>query len=103
MTTSNGDVTSVQVALRIRPLSEEDISRAPAMRGLPQEVLAASHPVSQQPRVTVTPYKQQFVYDQVFDPSTTQNKVFDACVIPLLDKFLEGLSPSLKFSLIRQN
>jgi hypothetical protein len=54
---------------------------------MPQEVLAISNST---PRVTVTPYKQNFTYDYVFDSSSSQRLIYDSCVQPLLEKFVEG-------------
>ncbi|KAF9077216.1 kinesin [Rhodocollybia butyracea] len=102
--------TSVQVALRIRPPTNQDSVSIPAR--FQRTVIHATSPSSVAVEATSqTPTsggaagaatassslgpvakKQNFLFDQVHDPSTTQHTLFTSTALPLVSRFLEGFN-----------
>ncbi|KAJ3842253.1 kinesin domain-containing protein [Lentinula raphanica] len=105
---SSSATTSVQVALRIRPPTNQDstsiparfqrtvihatsstsvaveaTSSTPASGGAAAATSATSGPVGK---------KQHFSFDQVHDPSTTQHTLFTSTALPLVSRFVEGFN-----------
>uniref|UniRef100_UPI0035900E07 kinesin-like protein KIF21A isoform X2 n=1 Tax=Myxine glutinosa TaxID=7769 RepID=UPI0035900E07 len=82
---SNQDECSVQVALRIRPqLAREKIEGCHictyVTQGEPQLILGKD---------------KAFTFDHVFDITTTQSEIYDACVKPLIEGCLEGYNATV--------
>ncbi|KAI8073470.1 P-loop containing nucleoside triphosphate hydrolase protein [Gilbertella persicaria] len=77
MTTS-----SVRVALRVRPLSEQE-----------QNNVISFIPNNQQQ--IVLNGDRSFTFDYVYPPSSDQNDVYSTCVVPLLNKFIEGYNATI--------
>ncbi|RIA89394.1 hypothetical protein C1645_772571 [Glomus cerebriforme] len=88
MTSTGGgsDKTSVQVAIRIRPITNEDTANLPTR--FQRQVLTTSTPNQV---IVQSEKKQVFSYDYVFGPEATQQDVYDKSVIKLVDNFLEGM------------
>ncbi|KAG9226271.1 hypothetical protein CCMSSC00406_0003150 [Pleurotus cornucopiae] len=101
--------TSVQVALRIRPPTSQDLVSIPARfqktvihAVSPTTVAVESTGVSQSGGNTPTSTasgssaakdkKQLFTFDQVHSPSATQHGLFTSTAEPLLARFLEGFN-----------
>ncbi|CDH48941.1 kif21a protein [Lichtheimia corymbifera JMRC:FSU:9682] len=72
--------TAVRVALRVRPLSSKERSD-----NAQQCVTFADN----EPQIFLG-HDRAFTFDSVFDPSVTQDHVFETCVAPLLCRFREG-------------
>ncbi|EKM55284.1 uncharacterized protein PHACADRAFT_184096 [Phanerochaete carnosa HHB-10118-sp] len=109
-TTSNGATTSVQVALRIRPPTNQDSTSIPAR--FQRSVINAISPTSVAVDATssalssvgssaaaATPAssassakKQVFTFDQVHPPPTTQYQLFTSTAQPLTSRFIEGFN-----------
>lgn len=107
---SNGTTTSVQVALRIRPPTNQDSTSIPARFQRP--VINAISPTSVAVDATSsTPSsvgsnaaaspstssassgkKQVFTFDQVHPPPTTQYQLFTSTAQPLISRFIEGFN-----------
>ncbi|CAG8700627.1 11331_t:CDS:2, partial [Scutellospora calospora] len=90
MTTSEN--TTVQVALRIRPLTAEDLVNLPSrfQRNVLSTTLFAPNQVTVQ-----TEKKQTFTFDHVFGPDSTQKDIYDRCIKSMVDKFLEGFNVTI--------
>ncbi|CAG8434425.1 1375_t:CDS:2 [Diversispora eburnea] len=87
MTSQGGlGTTSVQVALRIKPLTAEDIEKLPSR--FQRQVITTSYTPGQ---VIVENEKRPiFQYDYVFGPEASQEDVYNKSVTNLLGKFLEA-------------
>ncbi|CAI2167152.1 10509_t:CDS:2, partial [Funneliformis geosporum] len=87
-----GGVTSVQVALRIKPLTEEDLEKLPSR--FQRQILTA--PSNAPNQLIVEGDKRQiFHFDHVFPPETTQQEVYERAVENLVDKYLEGYNVTI--------
>ncbi|KAI0094064.1 kinesin [Irpex rosettiformis] len=105
----SGATTSVQVALRIRPPNNHDLSSIPAR--FQRTVINAISPTSVAVDATTsTPSsigsstaaaatmsasaskKQTFTFDQVHGPTTTQHAIFTTTALPLISHFVEGFN-----------
>ncbi|CAJ0632129.1 13413_t:CDS:2 [Entrophospora sp. SA101] len=86
MTHTTSENTSVQVALRIRPLTAEDMVNLPSR--FQKNVLSTSRFAPNQ--VTVLGEKKQtFTFDYVFGADASQKDLYDVAVKNMVDKFLE--------------
>nr|CAG8455431.1 776_t:CDS:2 [Entrophospora candida] len=89
MTHTTSENTSVQVALRIRPLTAEDMVNLPSR--FQKNVLSTSRFAPNQ--VTVLGEKKQsFTFDYVFGADASQKDLYDVAVKNMVDKFLEGFN-----------
>ncbi|KAF8899409.1 P-loop containing nucleoside triphosphate hydrolase protein [Infundibulicybe gibba] len=96
--------TSIQVALRIRPLTTQDSTSIPIR--FQRSVVHAASPTSvsiestsgapsgtsPSPSSTPSAKKQSFYFDQVHPPSTTQYDLFTSTAQPLVSRFIEGFN-----------
>ncbi|KAI9205435.1 P-loop containing nucleoside triphosphate hydrolase protein, partial [Polychytrium aggregatum] len=87
--------TSVRVALRVRPITPKEI--------LANSVDCIAYPGNSTVIVgadSTTIYghqaeKRPYTFDHVFPPSIGQDEVFKACVLDLIDRFLEGFNATI--------
>ncbi|CAG8542233.1 10754_t:CDS:2 [Paraglomus occultum] len=89
---SGSEKTSVQVALRIRPITTADLANLPTR--FQRQVLTIP-PNTQNQVVVQAEKKPTFSYDHVFGPDTTQKEVYEAAVLNLVDKFMEGYNVTI--------
>ncbi|CAG7852493.1 Kinesin-like protein KIF21A [Serendipita indica DSM 11827] len=101
---SAGSTTSVQVAVRIRPVTNQDATNIPPRfqrivihdsSTTQVAVDATSGPPAQggsQPVTGPPPKKQTFNFDQVHGQSTTQHSLYTSTAQPLVSRFLEGFN-----------
>ncbi|GAA5807233.1 hypothetical protein MFLAVUS_000589 [Mucor flavus] len=75
--------SSVRVAVRVRPLTENEKQHY-AIKFIPNN--------EQQ---IVLNGDRSFTFDYVYPPAADQNQVYSTCVIPLLNKFLEGYNSTI--------
>ncbi|KAF8623536.1 hypothetical protein AX15_006312 [Amanita polypyramis BW_CC] len=104
---SPSTATSVQVALRIRPITTQDSTSIPAR--FQRTVIHAAPPNAVSIELTAgatlgsgtspnaspsssSTKKQCFTFDQVHPPSTTQFELFTSTAEPLISRFLEGFN-----------
>nr|CAG8439465.1 3105_t:CDS:2 [Entrophospora candida] len=94
MTTNSvgSEKTSVQVALRIRPITNEDVAHLPTR--LQRQVITAT-PTAPNTVVVQSDKKLSFNYDHVFGPDSSQQEVYDKAVINLVENFLEGYNVTI--------
>ncbi|KAG8704870.1 hypothetical protein FRC08_001999, partial [Ceratobasidium sp. 394] len=105
--TAAGGAVSVQVAVRIRPSTEHDLTHIPAR--FQRTVVHALTPTSVavdavsaaaaggNPTGTVAataqpPKKQVFTFDQAHAQNATQHQLFTSTAAPLVDRFLQGFN-----------
>ncbi|CAB4419056.1 unnamed protein product [Rhizophagus irregularis] len=84
--------TSVQVAVRIRPITSEDLVNLPTRF---QKSVLSTAPYAPNQVIVAGEKKQYFSYDYVFGPDSTQKDVYDRAVLKLIDKFLEGYNVTI--------
>ncbi|KAI8914849.1 P-loop containing nucleoside triphosphate hydrolase protein [Powellomyces hirtus] len=100
--------TSVKVALRVRPLSPKEVL-ASAQEcvgflgpGIPQVSIAPTNSTSVAESLGLSgggagagSSAKSFTFDHVFDTLSTQEEVYEECVRPLVDRFLEGFNATV--------
>ncbi|KAI0780599.1 kinesin [Trametes elegans] len=102
---SNAASTSVQVALRIRPTTSQDLTSIPsrfqrnvisAVSNTTVSVDATPSPGPGAPAASASSAnnakKQMFTFDQVHPPATTQYEMFVSTALPLISRFVEGFN-----------
>ncbi|CAG8698268.1 15546_t:CDS:2, partial [Dentiscutata erythropus] len=83
---------TVRFALRIRPLTAEELVTLPAP--LQKNVLSTTPFTPNQ--VTVQgERKQSYMFDHVFGPEISQKEIYDRVVMNLVDKFLDGFNSTI--------
>ncbi|CAG8558361.1 221_t:CDS:2 [Gigaspora margarita] len=83
---------AVRFALRIRPLTAEELVTLPAP--LQKNVLSTTPFTPNQ--VTVQgERKQSYMFDHVFGPEISQKEIYDRAVMNLVDKFLDGFNATI--------
>jgi hypothetical protein len=105
--TSGGLAVSVQVAVRIRPGTEHDITHIPARfqrtvvhAPSPTAVTvdavsaaaAAGNPSGAATATAQPPKKQVFTFDQAHAQQTTQHQMYTSTAAPLVERFLQGFN-----------
>ncbi|PKC12896.1 kinesin-domain-containing protein, partial [Rhizophagus irregularis] len=88
----SSEKTSVQVAVRIRPITSEDLVNLPTRF---QKSVLSTAPYAPNQVIVAGEKKQYFSYDYVFGPDSTQKDVYDRAVLKLIDKFLEGYNVTI--------
>ncbi|CAG8459131.1 17870_t:CDS:2 [Dentiscutata erythropus] len=84
--------TSVQVALRIKPLTQDDLINLPAR--FQRQVISVS-PFNPNQVVVDTEKRQLFQFDHVFAPEATQQEVYERAIGNMITKFLEGYNVTI--------
>ncbi|KAI7859176.1 P-loop containing nucleoside triphosphate hydrolase protein, partial [Circinella umbellata] len=82
--------SAVQVALRIRPLTEKDRAQ-PRFANLSNDDILKIH----ERTVHVVPHNKLFTFDHVFGVDSTQSQVFEALGEKLIHKFVEGYNVTI--------
>nr|CAG8474918.1 6747_t:CDS:10 [Entrophospora candida] len=85
--------TSVQVAVRIRPITEEDLKSCPTK--YQHTVITSSQFTPNQVIVQDGDKKYPYNFDHVFGPEDAQKDVFEKSVLKLVEKFLEGYNVTI--------
>ncbi|KAI8387359.1 hypothetical protein BD560DRAFT_419831 [Blakeslea trispora] len=88
--TSSPQLTAVQVALRVRPLTQQDKAQPRFVNSTASDVIRTV-----ENSVVVVPHQKSFHFDHVFDSSSTQEDVFSAVGSKLVDRFLEGYNVTI--------
>ncbi|CAO0793737.1 unnamed protein product [Mucor circinelloides] len=78
--------SSVRVAVRIRPLTENEKQQC-------QNNAIAFIPDNQQQ--IIVGGDRPFTFDYVYPPSSSQQELYSSCVIPLLNKFMKGYNSTI--------
>ncbi|KAJ3098223.1 hypothetical protein HDU96_000096, partial [Phlyctochytrium bullatum] len=97
---SSGAVTTVKVAVRVRPLNAKEILSMGSecvrlVPNLPQIVVGIESATGGAPGSNVGNNNfatRSFTFDEVFGPDSQQAEVYEAAVLPLVERFLEGFN-----------
>ncbi|CAO3658588.1 unnamed protein product [Rhizopus stolonifer] len=84
------NTNSVQVALRIRSLTEKDKAQPQFSHPTDTDILKA-HDNS----VVIVPHQKSFQFDHVLDASCTQEQVFNQVASSLVDRFIDGYNVTI--------
>ena len=84
-----GESASVRVALRIRPLSADEVRAGHRVCIFKDPGAPLAHFSPAPPRTTV------FSFDDVYDTSSSQAEIFSTSVLPLIDAFFEGYNATV--------
>ncbi|CAE6478436.1 unnamed protein product, partial [Rhizoctonia solani] len=96
-----GPTVTVQVAVRIRPGNEHDLTHIPArfqktvvhaQNGTTVAVDATPATNTGAGTTAPPPKKQVFTFDQAHAPGTTQHQLFTTTAAPLVDRFVQGFN-----------
>ncbi|KAI9000288.1 P-loop containing nucleoside triphosphate hydrolase protein, partial [Gaertneriomyces semiglobifer] len=95
--------TSVKVAVRVRPLSPKEVLSSAQecisyIDGTPQLCIGPSVGNNDLFSSTLSlahPAQKSFTFDHVFNTNSTQAAVYEECVQPLVDRFLEGFNATV--------
>ncbi|CAG8434361.1 7837_t:CDS:2 [Scutellospora calospora] len=93
--TTNGkgsERTSVQVALRIKPLTNDDVN---FLSSRSQRQVITTNSASPNSIIVQGEKKQQFSYDYVFGPESTQEEVYTNAIVKLVENFLDGYNVTI--------
>ncbi|KAI7897830.1 P-loop containing nucleoside triphosphate hydrolase protein, partial [Cokeromyces recurvatus] len=82
---------AVQVALRVRPLTEQDRKHSKLSNSTESSNIIKTHENS----IAIVPYQKSFQLDYVFDENSTQEQVFQAVASNLIDKFIDGINVTI--------
>ena len=87
----SGTITSVKVALRIRPMTVKETlkSETECLLSIPQ----SSQVVIGIPDNSST--QKSFTFDHVFNADAHQEHVYEECVQPLIQQFLQGFNVTI--------
>ncbi|KAI8339192.1 P-loop containing nucleoside triphosphate hydrolase protein [Chlamydoabsidia padenii] len=77
--------SSVRVAVRVRPLTEIE-----QQHNCKNNITF----IPNQPQINVGP-DRSFTFDYTYTPLTSQQEVFDTCVIPLVNKYIDGYNSTI--------
>lgn len=100
-TMAGGPTVSVQVAVRIRPGNEHDLTHIPArfqrtvVHATNGTTVAVDATPSTNPQTGSTappPKKQVFTFDQAHAPGTSQHQLFTVTAAPLVERFIQGFN-----------
>ncbi|CAG8542125.1 7973_t:CDS:2, partial [Cetraspora pellucida] len=90
--TKEKESSTVQVALRIKPLTTDDLANLPSR--FQRNVLSTTQFAPNQV-VVRGEKKQTWTFDKVFGPETSQKDIYDQVVKNMVDKFLEGFNVTI--------
>ncbi|KAF9903165.1 hypothetical protein EC991_004111 [Linnemannia zychae] len=100
--------TSVQVALRIRPLvtdvrslnrgrlrPETEVLSLIERSATPSSNSGSSTPQDAPQQVVVVPLQRHFTFDHIFGTEAAQEEIYQGCVKRMVDKFMEGYNVTI--------
>ncbi|CAG8716722.1 714_t:CDS:2, partial [Racocetra persica] len=90
--TKEKESSTVQVALRIKPLTTDDLANLPSR--FQKNVLSTTQFAPNQVMVHGEK-KQSWTFDKVFGPEASQKDIYDQIVKNMVDKFLEGFNVTI--------
>ncbi|CAG8557098.1 10197_t:CDS:2, partial [Acaulospora colombiana] len=89
---STSESTTVKVALRIRPLTADDLVNLPSRF---QRNILSTTPFAPNQVTVQAEKKQTYTFDHVFGPEAIQKDIYDRSVKNMVDKFLEGFNVTI--------
>ncbi|KAI8096924.1 P-loop containing nucleoside triphosphate hydrolase protein [Halteromyces radiatus] len=87
----NNNLTAVQVAVRIRPLSDKDRSQPRFAHATEDDVLQ----VHSNSVIVSPPHNKSFTFDHVFGPQTQQAEIFTTLGQKSINKFVQGYNVTM--------
>ncbi|KAF0443114.1 kinesin-domain-containing protein [Gigaspora margarita] len=90
--TKEKENSTVQVALRIKPLTADDLVNLPSR--FQRNVLSTTEFAPNQV-IVHGEKKQTWTFDKVFGPESSQKDVYDQAIKNMVDKFLEGFNVTI--------
>ncbi|KAI8380958.1 uncharacterized protein BYT42DRAFT_564774 [Radiomyces spectabilis] len=88
--TAPSNTTAVQVALRVRPLTQQDRLQPRFSQSTNSDVLKTFNNT-----ITIVPHQKSFTFDYMFDTESTQEQVFLGVASGLVDRFLDGYNVTI--------
>ncbi|KAI8331400.1 hypothetical protein BC941DRAFT_160479 [Chlamydoabsidia padenii] len=85
ISTKESQTTAVQVAIRVRPLTQQDRSQPRFSHSSDSDVIKTIGNT-----ITIIPHQKSFNFDYVFDTESAQDQVFTGVASNLVDRFLDG-------------
>ncbi|OAD01447.1 hypothetical protein MUCCIDRAFT_145725, partial [Mucor lusitanicus CBS 277.49] len=82
--------TAVQVALRVRPLTQQDRSQPRFSNSTDSDVIK-----TYENSVAIVPHQKSFQFDHVFDVNSTQEQVFTSVASNFVDRFIDGYNVTI--------
>ncbi|ORX61407.1 kinesin-domain-containing protein [Hesseltinella vesiculosa] len=82
--------TTVQVAIRVRPLTEQDRLQPRFSNSTDSDVIKTFGNTA-----TIVPHQKSYSFDHVFDTESTQEQVFNGVASKLVDRFLDGYNVTI--------
>ncbi|KAG0168002.1 hypothetical protein DFQ30_005399 [Apophysomyces sp. BC1015] len=82
--------TAVQVALRVRPLTQQDRSQPRFSHSTESDVIKTFDNA-----ITIVPHQKSFTFDYLFDTESTQQQVFSGVGSKLVDRFIDGYNVTI--------
>lgn len=90
LTNNNNNTTAVQVALRVRPLTQQDRSQPRFSHSTNSDVLK-----TYDNSIAIVPHQKSFQFDYVFDADSTQDQVFKSVASNFVDRFIDGYNVTI--------
>ncbi|KAG2210322.1 hypothetical protein INT47_003307 [Mucor saturninus] len=90
MTQNQPITTAVQVALRVRPLTQSDRSQPRFSHSTNSDVIK-----TYEKSIAIVPHQKTFQFDHVFDASSTQEQVFTSVASNFVDRFIDGYNVTI--------
>ncbi|KAL9539319.1 hypothetical protein MBANPS3_010333 [Mucor bainieri] len=87
---NNSNTTAVQVALRVRPLTQQDRSQPRFSNSTDSDVIK-----TYEKSVAIVPHQKSFQFDHVFDVNSTQEQVFTSVASNFVDRFIDGYNVTI--------
>ncbi|CAO0793741.1 unnamed protein product [Mucor circinelloides] len=84
------NTTAVQVALRVRPLTQQDRSQPRFSNSTDSDVIK-----TYDNSVAIVPHQKSFQFDHVFDVNSTQEQVFTSVASNFVDRFIDGYNVTI--------
>ncbi|CEP15184.1 hypothetical protein [Parasitella parasitica] len=88
--TMASNTTAVQVALRVRPLTQQDRSQPRFSNSTDSDVIK-----TYENSVAIVPHQKTFQFDHVFDVNSTQEQVFTTVASNFVDRFIDGYNVTI--------
>ncbi|KAI9300940.1 hypothetical protein BJ944DRAFT_243732 [Cunninghamella echinulata] len=90
ISTKDSQTAAVQVALRVRPLTQQDRSQPRFSHSSDSDVIKTFGNT-----VTIVPHAKSFTFDYVFDTESKQEEVFTGVASNLVDRFVDGYNVTI--------
>ncbi|KAI8341650.1 hypothetical protein BC941DRAFT_466551 [Chlamydoabsidia padenii] len=90
ISSKDSPTTAVQVAIRVRPLTQQDRFQPRFSHSSNSDVIKTHGNT-----LTIVPHQKSFSFDYVFDTESTQEQLFSSVASNLVDRFLDGYNATI--------